>query len=143
MAVHYYVDEENDLLIGEASGLAVVDDFITSANKLFTETDGGAFYKNHLFVIEPDTLASLLSMDALVRLREQFEFWGEKYPGRDVRTVLLCEGTVEPLVFKRWQELSKEARNYRSDIRIMSDRAEAMAWLKEKKPVQPHVTRAR
>lgn len=143
MAVRYYVDEENDLLIGEASGLAVVDDFITSANKLFTETDGGAFYKNHLFVIEPDTLASLLSMDALVRLREQFEFWGEKYPGRDVRTVLLCEGTVEPLVFKRWQELSKEARNYRSDIRIMSDRAEAMAWLKEKKPVQPHVTRAR
>jgi len=141
MAVRYYVDEENDLLIGEASGLAVVDDFITSASKVFAETDGAAFYKNHLFVIEPDTLASLLDMDALGRLREQFEFWGEKYPGRDVRTVLLCEGTVEPLVFKRWQELSKDARNYRSNIRIMSDRAEAMAWLKEARPAQTHLNR--
>ena len=143
MVVRYYVDEENDLLIGEASGLAVVEDFITSANKVFTETDGAAFYKNHLFVVDPDTLASLLNMDALVRLREQFEFWGEKYPGRDVRTVLLCEGTVEPLVFKRWQELSKDAKSYRSNIRIMSDREEAMAWLKEKRPAQPKVNRAR
>ncbi len=54
MAVRYYVDEDDDLLIGIASGLIAVDQLITALNKIITETNGAAFYKNHLFILEQE-----------------------------------------------------------------------------------------
>ena len=144
MAVHYYMDQENDLLVGEISGVTVVDDVIKAAHKIFTETGGTAFYKNTLVVVEPDTLASLMDVDALIRLRSFLESWGDRLPGRKIRTVFLCEDpNFRPLLLKRWQELSKDTTNYEADVRIMTNREDAIAWLKEVKPAQPDLTRAR
>ena len=133
MAVRYYVDEDDDLLIGIASGLIAVDQLITALNKIITETNGAAFYKNHLFILEQDSLSSLMDSDALLRLRGFLESWGERLPGRNVRTVLLVsDPDFHPTSVKRWEKINSDALNYRANMRIMTDRDEAIAWLKDR-----------
>jgi hypothetical protein len=132
MTAHYYVDEQHDLLIGSVSGLLQVDEIISEANRVFTDTNGAAFMKNHLFVVEPNALSSLIDEEAMIRLRAFTDSWGRKYPGRHIRTAVLVEdGIYKESLFRRWQAIVKDAMHYREDTRIMTDRAEALAWLAE------------
>ena len=133
MAAHYYVDEKNDILVGVASGLVQVDELISEANRVFTETNGAAFTKNHLFVLAAGALSSMIDEDAMTRLRGFIESWAAKFPGRYVRTAILVEDTsYKEHAFERWEEIVEDAANYRVETRIMTDRDKAVAWLTEK-----------
>ena len=133
MAAHYYVDEKNDILVGVASGLVQVDELISEANRVFTETNGAAFTKNHLFVLAAGALSSMIDEDAMLRLRAFIESWAEKFPGRYIRTAILVEDTsYKEHAFEKWEEIVEDAANYRVETRIMTDRNKAIAWLTEK-----------
>jgi hypothetical protein len=134
MAVVFHRDEGLDLLVASASGVVTAEDVIAGAERVFKESRGAAFYQNHLFEIEKDAVGSLIDLKALFRIRRFLEEWGEKYPGRNVRTVFLVpDRTALTGVIDVWHAVTKEASNFKVDIRIMNDRSAAIAWLTDGK----------
>jgi hypothetical protein len=134
MSVNFHIDKEHDLLVAKVSGVVTADDIITATDKVIRDSRGAGFYKNHLFELEPDSVLSLLDLNGLLRLRRFLEELGKKYPGRNVRTVfLVTDRHVQAGTVEVWRAVAREASNFKVDIRIMTDRAQALAWLKEPK----------
>ena len=138
MSVTFHVDKDLDLLIASAGGVVTAEEVISAAGKAFEDSHGKAFYMNHLFVIERNAVGSLIDLNALFRIRRFLEDWGEKHPGRNVRTAFLLpdEKTMADVI-EVWRAVNKEAVNYKVEMQIMCDRDRAIAWLTEgkKKPV--------
>lgn len=134
MSVTFYVDKDLDLVVAVAGGVVTAEEVIAGVGKVFEESRGAAFFMNHLFEIEPNAVGSLIDLKALFRIRRFLEEWGAKHPGRNVRTVfLLPDEKTMAGVIEVWRAVNKEAANYKVDMRIMSDRAAAIAWLTEAK----------
>jgi hypothetical protein len=130
MPVRYYVDEGLDLMVARAGGAITADELIESLNRVVEETDGAALYKNHVFVMDDTTSLHDLDWDGLMRVKDNFEVWGEKYPGRAVKTALVASDSTRNAIAKMWQALTEAYPAVGSSVSIFRDEATAIAWLK-------------
>lgn len=130
MPVHYYIDRDLDMLVAEAVGVLTDRDLIEAFDRVVKETHGEAMFKPHLFLTDASLLAHNLSLDALIRVKENIEAWGQTYPGRNVKTALVVTDAIDGAVAAMWKALTDAYPAVGSQVKLFVDRAAAIAWLR-------------
>ncbi len=129
MPMHYRIDQARDLLIGEASGLLTANEIIDDFGRIVRETNGAAYHKQHLFVIDVHTLLSEIDLQGLMRIRESIEAWGQKYPGRNVKAAFVAPHPVHAAVVTLWRALTERYPATGSHVRLFISEEVAEKWL--------------
>jgi len=129
MPVRYFIDEEQGFLIGEASGIITDQESIKALSDVVQATGGAALFKPHLYRVDPNTLLHKLSFEGIVRIKDNFVAWTERYPGRDVKTAFVVPDAMHAMYARLWQALSDAHREIGSTVELFDTEAEAVAWL--------------
>ena len=130
MAVRYFIDDEQDLLVGEVTGELNDRDIIESFNKIVADTGGAALYKPHIFLVDPRAWAHDFGFDGMMRIKDNVERWAKTYPGRNVKTALVLVDENHSAFGKIWQALADSNPAVGAQVHLFRTKEDAVAWLK-------------
>ncbi len=130
MPVRYHLDKERDLVVGQGTGVIKGDEIVVAFDSIIRETNGVAFYKNQIFMVDQAASLNELNWDALTRVKEGIEAWREIYPNRKVNTALVVSDHVRGAIGKIWQAFADTHVSLGVNVRLFEDEASAINWLK-------------
>lgn len=130
MPMHYRIDPIRDFLVGNASGLLTAEEIIDEFSRIIRETKGAAFYKPHLFLIDDRAQLSDIDVEAIGRVKEAAETWGQTYAGRSVRAAFVAPQAQQAAVVMLWQVVTVQYPAIGVHARIFQSEQVAERWLR-------------